>query len=437
MAVADGPEKLTPRSLERRVKRWLLAAPFECFVQVAPGLEPLLLEELGAAGLIPDPAAARVETGGVALPLDVAGIMAANLALRTASRVLLRLGEFPAASAEMLHDRARKLPWELHLGFAETYALRLSSRRSRLQAGDELARAVTGAVARRMGPLGLHPRPAPEAELEFFVRLERDRCTVSLNTSGAHLHRRGLRRLVGEAPARETLAAAVALLGLAEQPSPDVVVDPFCGSGAVLIEVADALAGLPPGRVRSFAFERAGWFRPGRWREVRRRLGLAPGEGGTAGEASTPAGAEAPPEPGRSQVVAARSTRPPPRLLGVDADARVLEAARTNLDAAGHAGVRLHAADSLAFDLDAVGARRGLIVSNLPYGVRLGDASKAAALTRRFLSRLGEGHARWRFALLTNDAARVAEHPDVRGARVTATVSGGLKVYVVTGSVGG
>ncbi|HEX6939688.1 MAG TPA: hypothetical protein VF158_09765 [Longimicrobiales bacterium] len=433
--MSDGPEHLTPRALERRVKRWLLSAPFECFVQVAPGLEPLLARELADLGLVPDAAAVRPERGGVTLALDLEGIMAANLGLRTASRVLLRLGSFPAAAAEMLHDRARKLPWELHLGFAASYALRVSSRRSKLQAGDEASRAVTGAVARRMGALGLRPRPAPDAELEFAVRLEHDRCTVSFNTSGEHLHRRGLRRLVGEAPARETLAAAVALLGLAEQLRPDVVVDPFCGSGAVLIEVADALAGLAPGRARSFAFEHAGWFRPGRWREVRRRLGVLPaGEAADAGDPG--AASERGPGP-RPATPTVPVVTPAPHLLGIDADARVLEAARANLAAAGHAGAMLHAADSLAFDLGSLGARQGLIVSNLPYGVRLGDAGKAAALTRRFLSRLGEGATRWRFALLTNDARRVADHPDVREARVTETVSGGLTVYVVTGSVGG
>ncbi|HEX7002204.1 MAG TPA: hypothetical protein VF164_10985, partial [Trueperaceae bacterium] len=236
-------ENLTPRALERRVKRWLLSAPFPCFVQVAPGLEPLLVEELAALGLFPadGSGSVRPERGGVSLPLDVDGIMTANLALRTASRVLLRLGSFPASSAEMLHDQARRLPWEVHIGFAPAYALRMSSRRSRLQAGAELAGAVTGAVARRMSALGLRPQPDPDAPLELHVRLDHDRCTLSLNTSGEHLHRRGIRTHVGAAPARETLAAAVARLGLAGAPTPDVVVDPFCGSGALLIEAADLM----------------------------------------------------------------------------------------------------------------------------------------------------------------------------------------------------
>ncbi len=399
---------LTRRALERRVKRWLLSAPFDCYVQVAPGLEPLLADELTALGLLPDRPGPPFERGGVSLKLDLEGLMTANLALRTASRVLLRLATFSATSAEMMHDQARRVPWEVHLGFAQRYALRMSSRRSKLQAGDQLARTVMGAIAWRLSSLGLSPRPDPEAPLEVHARLDRDRCTLSLNTSGAHLHRRGLRTHVGEAPVRETLAAAVAMLGLTWLPRPDVVVDPFCGSGAVLIEAADALNGLLPGRARSFAFEEAGWFRPGRWREVRRRLGA---------DASWGLGV--------------------PRLLGIDVDERALAAARTNLATAGHDGAVLHAGDSLGFDFDALGARSGTILSNLPYGVRLGDAKAAESLTRRFLSALGAGTTRWRFALLTNEPGRVRGHPDVSDTSVLPSVSGGLEVAIVTGQVGG
>ena len=408
MPVGGAGETLTERALERRVKRWLLGAPFGCYVQVAPGLEPLLMDELASLDVPGAAGEARVERGGVALPLDVEGVMTVNLASRLASRVLLRLGMFAASSPEMLHDQARRLPWEVHIGFAPTYTLRMSARRSKLQAGDEVARAVTGAVARHLGELGLTPRPDPEATLEFFVRLEHDRCTVSLNTTGEHLYRRGLRTQVGDAPVRETLAAAVARLGLEARPSPDVVVDPFCGSGAVLLETADTLVGNLPGRSRTFAFEETGWFRPGRWREVRRRLGAD-----------------------------ARRDGPHTRLLGVDNDERAMAAARSNLKAAGHSRVLLHEGDSLEFDFDALGARSGLLVSNLPYGVRLGDARAAASVTRRFLSRLGAGATRWSFALLTNDPARVTGHPDVTTTSVLRTASGGLQVAIVAGAVGG
>lgn len=401
-------ENLTPRALERRVKRWLLSAPFDCFVQVAPGLEQLLVEELTALGLAPTDGTVDVQRGGVSLPLDMDGIMTANLALRTASRVLLRLGTFPASSAEMLHDQARRLPWEVHIGFAPGYALRMSARRSGLQAGAELAGAVTGAVARRMSALGLRPQPDPEAPLELHVRLDHDRCTLSLNTSGEHLYRRGIRTHVGAAPVRETVAAAVASLGLSPAREPDVVVDPFCGSGALLIEAADLVTGLVPGRARAFAFEHAGWFRPGLWRAVRRQLS-----------------ADEPPRPVSM------------RFLGIDADQGAVEAARANIDGAGHAEARVHLGDSLDFDFGALGAGSGVILSNLPYGVRLGDTRQADALTRRFLSKLGSGTTRWRFALLVNDPARVTQHPDTAIEGVLHTTNGGLGVAIVTGSIGG
>ena len=143
----------------------------------------VVIEEGRAVGV-------QVDRGGVSLPLEPAELMRANLTLRTASRMLLRLGTFPAASPEMLYDRARKLPWEVHLGFATSYALRITARNSKLQAGDEVARTVASAVSRHMRELGLYPKPAEEAALEFHVRLLNDYCTISLDTSGELLHRR-------------------------------------------------------------------------------------------------------------------------------------------------------------------------------------------------------------------------------------------------------
>src|SRR5690606_36658682 len=137
----------------------------------APGLEEVLVEELLDLGLANGRDDLLTEHGGVSLALDHAGIMRANLCLRTASRVLLRLGSFPAGTPEMLYDRARKLDWLVHLGFATGYRLRLSSRRSKLQAGDQVSNTVASAVGRHMRDHGLYPKPNAEAELEFHVRL--------------------------------------------------------------------------------------------------------------------------------------------------------------------------------------------------------------------------------------------------------------------------
>src|SRR5680860_215412 len=152
------PPRLSVNALERRVKRWLASGPFDCFVQVAPGLVEILADELLDLGLASGRQGLHVARGGIGLELDHEGIMRANLQLRTAGRVMLRLGNFPASSREMLYDRARKLPWEVQLGFAAGYRLRVTAKNSKLQAGDEVTNTVASTVSRSMREVGLYPK---------------------------------------------------------------------------------------------------------------------------------------------------------------------------------------------------------------------------------------------------------------------------------------
>lgn len=404
----DPPRRLSANALERRVKRWLASGPFDCFVQVAPGLETLLMQELLELSLATGRESLRPARGGVGLDLDHEGVMRANLELRTAGRVMLRLGTFPASNREMLYDRARKIAWEVQLGYASGYRLRVTAKNSKLQAGDEVNTAMAGAISRRMRAFDLFPKPAEDAPLEFHVRLLDDRCTVSLNTSGEHLHRRGTRTHVHTAPVRETVAAALAITGLSTSPTPpEVIVDPVCGSGTLLLEAADLLAALPPGRHRGFAFEQAAWFRDGRWREVKRRS------------------------------VAATDAAPAalPRMVGIDKDERALEAARVNLSASDHQAIELVQGDSTLFDYDGLDARTGLVIGNPPYGLRLGDRRAAHDLTRRLLDRLAASSIDWQVALLVQEAGSVTGHPAFELSSTTATTNGGVPVELVVGRV--
>lgn len=392
--MSDSPQ-LTERALERRVKRWLASGPFDCFVQAAPGLEGLLSRELLQLGFEPGEAVA----GGVPVQLDAAGIMLCNLELRTASRVLLRLGNFPAGSREMLYDRARRLPWEVHLGAKGTYRLHLVSSRSALQAGDELAQVMIDAIHRHMRELGADARFDDASEAEIHVRLLNDHATVSLNTGGEHLHRRGFRRHIGAAPLRETVAAAVVLSAFDGH---DTVVDPFCGAGTLLLEAADVTRGLAPGRQRRFAFEQAGWFRPGLWREVQRQSAA------------------------RQQETSATDVL----LLGLDSDGRALEAAAANLRRAGHEDVELREADSTGFDWKSVPGERRLLIANLPFGRRLGSPEQSARLHRQFLQQLALGGP-WDIALLTTRPRSLRGVAGVRVISEQVISSGGLKMTLV------
>ncbi len=421
---AGGPEggsqALTPRALDRRVKRWLLGAPFGCFVQCPAGLERTLAAELTALGL---GQAVEIEMGGVSVLLSPVEIARANLELRCATRVLLRLDEFYAGSSEALFDHVRRVPWEVQLGFQGEYRLNLTSRLSKLQAGDAVERTISLAIARRLADVGQDASARGEtpssvassgapasgtSALEFSFRLYNDRCYASLNTSGEPLHRRGTRRHIGEAPLRESLAAALALTGYRGQ---DVVLDPFCGSGTVLIETSDLVDGRLPGRNRGFAFRQAAWFRQGMWNEALRQ---------------------------------AMGTAAPPkavRVVGCDIDAAALAAARRNLSSLSspdYAGVELLTADSARIDLDEFQhGRRGLLLSNLPYGVRLADRSRAAAVIEAFLERCEAASSEWDFVFLTQHPAAFQGRSRTRVSSMTAVNNGGLRVHMVSGSIGG
>ncbi len=412
------PERLSDTALERRVKRWWLNGPYETYVQVTPGLEHIALAEMLRLGLVETDADARLDKGGVTVAAGPDGVMRANLSLRTASRVLLRLGTFPAATPEMLYDRARKLPWEVHIGFNTSYSLHVTARASKLQAGDDVVGTVASAISRHMRELGLYPRPADDSPLELHVRLLNDYCTVSLNTSGDLLHRRGVRTHVHAAPVRETLAAAMVLKGLEGEGAPEIILDPFCGSGTLLLEAADQLTGLQPGRDRSYAFEHAGWFRPGRWREVQR-------------------------EARRHAATQAATTATMPKLRGFDNDPRALAAARLNLvtAAAGsdgrYPGIELEEADSTRLDLDSFGTTHGLILSNLPYGVRLADERTAVDTARRFLVQVAASSTRWRLVLLATPALADSIQQLIDVTEVVRTKNGGLDVVMLMAEAGG
>jgi len=170
--------------------------------------------------------------------------------------VLVRLGDFHAASFSELRKKAARLPWEEYLSPGQPVALHVTCRKSRLYHSDAVAERVAGAIGDRLGhPPALEKPADEEADLApqlIIVRLWRDICSISMDSSGALLHRRGYRLATAKAPLRETLAAAMLLAAEWVKTSP--LLDPFCGSGTIPIEAALLARELPPGRARRFAF---------------------------------------------------------------------------------------------------------------------------------------------------------------------------------------
>jgi putative N6-adenine-specific DNA methylase len=176
--------------------------------------------------------------------------------LRTASRVLVRFAEFHAAAFSELLRKAKILPWERYLSPGQPLVMRVTCRQSRLYHQAAVARELVKAIGERLG------KPAPLLKFDetletqlIIARLVNNECTLSIDSSGALLHRRGYRLETAKAPLRETLAAGMLLASGWETVSP--LLDPFCGAGTIPIEAALLRGGIPPGVQRRFAF--MGW----------------------------------------------------------------------------------------------------------------------------------------------------------------------------------
>lgn len=358
------------------------------FASCAPGLEPVLLAELRALRV----AGARAEEGGVAFGGGERALYAANLHLRTASRVLVRVATFHADSFAELERRAGKVEWERFVGGAGEavpVGFRVTCRKSRLYHSDAVAERLLRAVGRRVGGDVAAAGGAGEADDAddgdaastapgqlFVVRLVRDELTLSADASGALLHRRGYRQAVGKAPLRETLAAAM-LLGAGWTPERPLL-DPMCGAGTIAIEAAMIARGIAPGLARA---GRADGFAFTRW----------PGADRALWERLTSEAAAA------VRDTAERTLAP---ILAGDRDAGAVAATIANAERAGVAGA-IDVAQRTLSALPALPAG-GWIVTNPPYGGRVGERGPLRAL----YARLGEIVAAlddWSLALLSAD----------------------------------
>lgn len=384
---------------------------YDAWAVAAPGLEPLLEAELRTLGF----ADAAASTGGVRFACDASGLARANLQSRLASRVVVRLATFKALAFHELERAARRVEWTRMLGPNASYRLRVTAKKSRLYHSDAIAQRVAEAIeravpgARRVdGPAKDEDEPlddtphalgvaadAASAQL-FVVRFEHDRCTVSADSSGALLHRRGYRQAVAKAPMRETLAAA--MLSAARYDAAQPLVDPFCGSGTLLIEAAMIARRIAPGSSRGFAAERWPEVPPAAWARQR----------ATAAEQVLPKASAA--------------------IIGADRDAGAVAAAIANAERAGVRGD----VDVLQRPLAAtqLPPGPGLLITNPPYGVRVserGPLRDLYATLGRVLREQGRG---WRFAMLSADRA-LEGHTGLRFAERLRTSNGGIPVRVV------
>ena len=318
---------------------------FHLIATSAFGLEAIVVRELGGLGY----AAKVARPGRIAFSGDASALCRANMWLRSADRVLVEIASFTAADFDALFDTVRDLPWEEWIAAEAAIPVGGRSIKSQLSSVPAIQRSVKKAIVERL----LAARPGVELPetgppIAVEVSLVNDLATIDLDASGHGLHRRGYRTLAAAAQLRETLAAAMVQLSF-WKPERQLV-DPFCGTGTIAIEAAMIGRRLAPGRKRTFAAET--------WEQIP----------ATAWQAA------------REEADDLALPSLPLRIIGCDADAESLKLARYH---AGLAGV----ADDVHFQqhtFDELTSSRnyGCVITNPPYGVRMGEEREIEELYR-------------------------------------------------------
>jgi putative N6-adenine-specific DNA methylase len=326
-------------------------AGVQLFLPCASGVEPLLADEVRRiAGARARPEAGR---GGVFVEGDAVLAMQLNLESRLAQRVLWPLIDAPYADEHALYAMARRVAWPDWITPAQTLRVDVSAVRSPLTslnfAALRIKDAVCDAIREHEGERPSVDTRNPDLPLALF--LGPDHATLYADTSGEALFKRGWREDKGEAPLKETLAAAMlAAVGWQGRAEDGPLLDPCCGAGTIAIEAAQLACGIAPGALRRFAFERQLPFRPhqAEWRELQRQA--------------------------RARVHAPRVA-----VHAGDVSFRMTDYAARNAERAGvrHA-IELKTADALQ---RLPPAERGVLMLNPPYGERI-DA-KGTGVTSR------------------------------------------------------
>lgn len=391
-----------PPAFEKRVKRRVVARTKAFFAATSPGLEKLCLAELQALSLVGPEGAATA--GGILFSGRLHDGFLANLCLGTANRVLMRIGTFEASNFHTLEKKLAAIPWELYLHPGQSRRFDVAAHNSRLYHGTAVVDRCEKVILERLSEPGVDPEPQESTAVgqRIFIRVVDDRFTVSLDSSGESLYRRGVKSRVTAAPLRETIAAA--LLSLAGYSPVEALVDPLCGSGSFSLEAAMRAHHIPAGWFREFAF--MGWpaftLARGRWKHLRDTLA--------------------------ERIVKTA----PAAIFAADIDPAACSALEENAAARGLAAtIAVANRDFFEFSPRQLGIAPGLLVANPPFGRRIGSRHQSDAFFKSLCDRLGTVWRGWRVALVVPRKSLLKLIPF--RARTQEVRHGGLRLFLTTG----
>lgn len=383
---------------------------FTLYAVAAPGLEQYTAMELQKLGLSSAPQSESHPdqyAGGVEFTGSIEAIYRSNLNLRTASRVLLRMGNFHAAAFSELKRHTQELPWSQYIRPGQNVAVRVTCHKSRLYHSTAVAREVIAGISAALGKPVIHAslddeQPGAEVQL-LIVRLASDHCTISIDTSGQLLNRRGYRLATAKAPLRETLAAG--LLFASEWDGVSPIIDPFCGSGTIPIEAAMLANNMPPGLLRKFSFMEWPGYEPALMASI---LAFH-----------------------QERITKQQLNEHGPTIFASDRDEGAIRIAQSNAERAGVA----HLIEFSQRPISAIQpSGKGWIVTNPPYGIRISENKDLRNLYAQFGNVIRSKFPGWHTTVMSSDLALLHQLKIPLDTSL-ALINGGIKVRVGRGVV--
>ena len=388
--------------LFKRIKRHVIGRERIFFAATPPGFASVCLSEL--LKLQPGAGNARAIPGGVEFDGRLEVCYRANLNLRTANRIIMRIHTFKSTNFRKLDRKAHEIPWELYLQPDSPLNIHVTTKHCRLYHSGAISEKIQKAITLRMAGTELDEKLSrtASAQQNIFVRGIDDRFTVSIDSSGDLLYKRGLKKHTGIAPLRETLAAAALVLADYDPDLP--LLDPLCGAGTFSLEAALMVKRIPAGWFREFAFFQWPSFLPKRWNYIKRQSEsdfVSPGQ---------------------------------PMIFASDTDPGACQSLKSCVDGFGLSDtVRIHQKDFFDLDPRELADQTGIICLNPPYGRRLGGRRESEEFFKAICKKLKQAYTGWKLVLIAPSKKLANTVPFQT--KTFPVFHGGLKLVLMVGII--
>ncbi|WP_212637991.1 THUMP domain-containing class I SAM-dependent RNA methyltransferase [Desulfocicer vacuolatum] len=361
--------------MEKRIKRRITARDHIFFAACAPGLKRLCHREL--IQQMPDLKNVNMIPGGVEFSGTVQDCYKANLYLRSPSRITMRIAGFKAENFRTLEKRLQEIEWELYLKKGIAFSCDAVTRHCRLYHSDAISQRVEKQILDYFDQLP-HERNSSvargiqSASQRILIRGEDDRFEISLDSSGDGLYKRGLKKYVGAAPLRETLAFA--LLSAAEYTPGKRLIDGMCGSGSFSLEAAMITRNMAPGLFRFFSFEQWPCFSEKQWHYL------------------------------KNEATKQIKLLSEPTVFASDLDLQCVEALEKTVEEFDLSStIQVFPSDFFALRPDVLSSGPGVAVLNPPYGKRIGSPATIKALYKQIGEKLESDFKGWTVVIIMPD----------------------------------